>query len=281
MKQPASPVANPPVWMKESPFDWLPDLPVRDYILCLASDFDVDAQLEAIHGLLQRNREAEQAHTEEIRQAAEQARRLQGIWNERAVDEHIELLHASVYQDAAHSMAAVGMLAPLIETIFFQSFRGIGRKFFPVSMPACGHERWNETHAMQWDCHYVIAKGRTQKDLVRGIMQLAEAVGLKSRLPSDIEPMLSALFGYRNKMFHCGFEWPIEERIAFQNRINESGWPSAWFAKATSGKQPWVFYLTDSFIQHCLKDTVEVLTGIGEFVRDELLPRSDRQGGRV
>ena len=34
------------------------------------------------------------------------------------VDEHIEMLTQSFYENAARSMAAVGMLAPLIESLF-------------------------------------------------------------------------------------------------------------------------------------------------------------------
>lgn len=53
------------------------------------------------------------------------ARKSTGLRNDRAVDEWVDLLHASTYQSAANSMAAVGMLAPLIESLFYQAFQGI------------------------------------------------------------------------------------------------------------------------------------------------------------
>ena len=43
------------------------------------------------------------------------ARRTPG---EHAVNMWIEKVHQSIYQGAAHSMAAVGMIAPLVESVF-------------------------------------------------------------------------------------------------------------------------------------------------------------------
>lgn len=268
------PIPDPPEWLKGLADSGMPELPARDYVYGLVGDFDIDAQLGAIHGLLQRNRDAEQAHTKEIQKAEEHARTLTGIWNDYAVDEHISLLHASVYQDAAHSMAAVGMLAPFLETVFSQCFRGIGSRWPSGAAPAATHDRWQSSHAIQWDCHNVIEKGRVRTDLVKGILQLADAIGLRPRLPADIEHTLSALIGYRNKMFHCGFEWPMDERLAFERRIADDKWPTTWFAKATSGGKPWVFYMTHDFIEHCLTTADQVLTAFGEFARDELIGKT-------
>jgi hypothetical protein len=267
----SSPIPDPPVWMKGLVDCGMPELSARDYVYCLVGDFDIDAQLAAIKGLLQRNREAEQAHAAEIQKAEEHARKLTGMWNQLGVDETMSLMHASVYQDAAHSMAAVGMLAPFFEAVFGKCFRGIGRKWPKGVAPSAAHERWQSTHSIQWDCHNVIEKGRVRTDLVKGILQLADAIGLRPRLPADIEQTLSALIGYRNKMFHCGFEWPTDERLAFQRRITDEKWPTTWFATATSGGEPWVFYMTDEFIEHCLTTADHVLTAFGEVARNELI----------
>ena len=37
-------------------------------------------------------------------------------------------------------------------------------------------------------------------------------------LPDDLEPTLSALFAYRNAMFHSGFEWPRKELERFEKK---------------------------------------------------------------
>ena len=254
--------------MDGSTDDGLPEFPARFYAGWLYPDFDVDSQLEAIHDLLRRNREIEESQKQEIRRSDEYARELKGVWNDRAVEDHISLLHASVYQDAAHSMAAVGMLAPFLETIFTQCFLGIGEKW-PTN-PSSTHERWQAPRAFQWDCHKFVANGRASNNLVQGILQLADAIGLQTRFPTDIEKTLSALFTYRNKMFHCGFEWPKDERERFQKQIDDGHWPGSWFATSTIAGKPWIFYLTNEFIEHCLTTTEQVLAAFGAFARDEI-----------
>ena len=132
------------------------------------------------------------------------AKRTSGLRNQRAVDEWVDHLHASVYQKAAHSMAAVGMLAPLFESILCQSFSGIRRSFETNSIPFSSHPRWKLITKEQWDCHYVFTQsgGKKKKFLVKGVLQLADATGLTAHLPNDLRPTLHALFEYRNKMFH-------------------------------------------------------------------------------
>lgn len=261
-------------WFKAAGFSSAcPALDLRDHLYFLDLSLDVDYQLRAIHGLLYRNQQADKSLGKEIEEIEGHARKLEGILNERAVDEWVDRLHHSVYQDAAHSMAAVGMLAPLIESIFAQSYQSIGRKFFPASHPVTTHARWSAAHQIQWDCHLVINEGRTRPDLVSGIAQLADATGLSSRLPTDIKPTLAALFAYRNKMFHLGFEWPMDERLAFAARITEERWPAEWFSKATHGDEPWIFYMSAQFIDHVIETIYRVLDGLAAYVRDELLPR--------
>jgi hypothetical protein len=155
-------------------------------VYLVLGDINVEAQLSAISHLLQKQKDAEQLLAEQIREADEVARKTRGIVNEQAIEDYFTRVHNSVYQDAAHSMAAVGMLAPLIESIFCQSFDGLRRNFLePNKVPFSPHPRWHWSGAAQWDCHFVWgAKGLT-KDLVAGIMQLVEAVGLFPRLPAS------------------------------------------------------------------------------------------------
>ncbi len=68
-------------------------------------------------------------------------------------------------------------------------------------------------------------------------------------------------------MFHLGFEWPDTERNAFERRIAADGWPQDWFAQASSDGKPWVFYLSDTFVQHCLTMVDQIFAGLGAFVR--------------
>jgi hypothetical protein len=82
--------------------------------------------------------------------------------------------------------------------------------------------------------------------------------------------MLKALFAYRNKMFHWGFEWPPEERDAFAKYIATEKWPSDWFATATTDGKPWIFYLTDVFVDCCIERIGQVVNSFGAYVEAEL-----------
>lgn len=97
-------------------------------------------------------------------------------------------------------------------------------------------------------------------------MQLSEATGLSQFLPNDLENVMKVLFSYRNKMFHRGFEWPVDERLHFWDRIKKEKWPSTWLEAATTNGQPWVVYLSKAFIWHCIETIEKVIVSFGEFV---------------
>lgn len=78
---------------------------------------------------------------------------------------------------------------------------------------------------------------------------------------------ISALIAYRNGMFHNGLEWPIKEGEKFKRRIEEE-WPSDWFIIGTSGENPWLFYMSETFIQHVLSSIEQALRILGQFVAD-------------
>jgi hypothetical protein len=253
-------------------------LDLWDHLFLLDLNLDIQSQLIAIRELLSYHRQASEAFLREIKEIEEHAKKLSGTLNDRAVDEWLDRVRHSVYQDAAHSMSAVGMLAPFIESLFHECYQGIGRNFFPSTSPLVSHDRWDAAHAVQWDCHFVIEASREpRKDLVRGVRQLADATGLARLLPKDLDQTLAALFGYRNKMFHYGFEWPLPERHRFARRISDENWPRDWFQQATSGDEPWIYYLSQRFVDHCLTFIEQTLDGFSAFVRDELTPKI-RQG---
>jgi hypothetical protein len=245
-----------------------PQISNRDLAITFLSDIDYEAQLSAIRSILERNKEIDLKLSSEIKEIERDAQALVGISRDRAVDEWVDCLYSSVYQDAAHSMAAVGMLAPFIESLFYQGFQGIRQHFTQLDVhPTMNHERWKQAADDMWDCHYILKKGRKQKNLVQGILQLASAVGLIHFMPYDWEPTLKALFEYRNKMFHCGFEWPVKERINFETSLSKLGWPNNSFRKAVSGGEPWAFYITDTYIAHCLDTVDKIIDAFGAFAR--------------
>lgn len=245
------------------------ELSDRDAAFLVLPDLDYDSQLAAIHQLLRRHRAADQELKREITEIEAFAARTSGLRNQRAIDEWTDRLHHSVYQDAAHSMAAVGMLAPMIESVFYQTFLGIRQRFYDGKHAPTDQVRWQQPAEDQWDCHYYWSNGRRSKNLVSGIIQLSEALQLMSHLPANLEQMLEALFEYRNKMFHCGFEWPVDERQRFAKRIRDRKWPANWFAQATRGGLPWVFYMTDYFIQRCADTIDQVICGVGAYCKSK------------
>ncbi len=207
--------------------------------------FNHGAQLVAISDLLKRQERADQELSHRIKEADQVATQTRGD-NDRAVDAWVELAEMSCYQDAAHSMAAVGMIAPFIESFFGAYFRSIG-------------------------------KDLPQKNLVRNIVKHVNEASMEEYMPTDLEPTLSALFAYRNKMFHGGFEWSSEELNSFQRKLSENRWPPDWFSWATSGDEPWMCYMTSDFIDHCLHIAAGVIRGIEEHATRGLpdLPQSD------
>jgi hypothetical protein len=232
---------------------------------------DYDAELIAIRILLFRHRKADKGLRDEI----ESLEKHSEFHNERTITRWLDLLQSSTYQDAAHSMAALGMLAPLLESMFYDAFRQAREEFF-VKSPSVEHPRWERAARGQWDCHFFYDKtGKPTKDIVKGILQLSEAIGLTPYLPKDLKPMLEALFEYRNKMFHCGFVWPSGECGKFARRIIDAGWPSNWFETATIDGTPWIFYLTDAFVDHCLERVNQTIDGMGAFVVECLRVRRD------
>ena len=99
-----------------------------EYLHLPLEEFNHCAQLVAIRGLLYRQERADRELSDRINEADAVARQTRGRADDHAVDVWVELAEMSCYQDAAHSMAAVGMIAPLIESAFRAAFRSIGNE---------------------------------------------------------------------------------------------------------------------------------------------------------
>jgi len=122
---------KPPEWLKDYGEDagsWLPEFSDRTAAALVLRDLDYDSQLAAIHSALREHRKADKVLRDELAEIEEQAKRTSGIRNEYAVDAWVDRVHSSVYEGAARSMAAVGMLAPMMESVFYQAFQGIRKQ---------------------------------------------------------------------------------------------------------------------------------------------------------
>jgi hypothetical protein len=144
----------PDDFIEPSPDDLLSDFTDYDYALYCVLDGGVNyiAQISAARDLLHRQKQADESLQGEMTKITEFIKK---TGSTRAIDEYGEHFYAQVYQDAAHSMAAVGMLAPLMESMFDQSFAGIrllcetGRVAISSS-----HPRWGQQSRKKWDCHF-------------------------------------------------------------------------------------------------------------------------------
>ena len=241
----------------------------RDYLRFLKLDFDPNAQLLAIKGLLQRNQDADQDLAATIRRYEEHAKKIDRVWPSLAHDPCADIYCESVYQDAAHSMSAVGMLAPFLESAIYQCFLALGASFPQDVYGYPCHARWQHPSTKKWDCHHVLPTGaKAYRNVVDGTSELAAATGLDVKLPADFGKMFHALIAYRNAMFHNGLEWPSAEREKLRDLITAKNWPSDWFDVATSGDEPWIFYMSEQFVQRCLTAADELLDAFALMVSE-------------
>ena len=117
-------------------------MPTRDYACILLPTVDYDSQLLAIRSLLDQHKKNEKRCTEDIKKIDQEMLYLSGAQSQWACDDRSDMLHTSVYADAAHSMAAIGMLAPFIETIFCQAFSSAKTYYGDKTDYLPDHRRW-------------------------------------------------------------------------------------------------------------------------------------------
>lgn len=254
-------------------FDNTDQMLPRDYLYQLGVDLSIEAHLIAVRGLLAMTKEADEAIAAEIKGLVEHIKTLSDDDAHQHAEWHwIDCLHQSTFHAAAHSMAALGMLAPVLESVFHQYFRAICQKLVELNRPPTGHSRWEEVPDRRYDCHLFWVSNRFQKNLVEGVDQMAGLLGLTGYFPCDYKRVFEALFLYRNKMFHNGFEWPMKERVSFDRAIIAKRFPVDWLSKSTSGNDPIAFRMTDVLIDKSIRIIEGVLDGIGAYTRDKLVP---------
>ena len=196
-------------------------------------DMDYDVQLNTIRELLGILRQHLKEVESKISELESLAARTRGPANHHAVEEWVFHVHLSTYQEAAHSLVAVGMLSPFVEAIFTQYFES----------------RCN-----------ALPRG----NLVDSIVKKTDETGMTDYMPSDLERVLRALFEYRNKMLHFGLEWPEDELRRFRKRVESSNWDS-WFDYSTTNDEPTMFYMSSEFVSHCLNTVEKIIDGMAKF----------------
>lgn len=166
------------------------------------------------------------------------------------------------FQASAHSMAAVGMLAPFIESLFVAIFDGLKDRIDLLS----DHPRLKLKERDVWNPQVYQGSKGARCDLQQGIGQLSEATGLATFIPPETETALEALFRYRNNMFHNGFEWPDAKISGFADELTK--WPEGWFELARRDDKPWLCYITPQFCAHCVDLIDGIINGTGRYLKD-------------
>lgn len=251
-----------------------PEVSNRDTVLysLLGGALDLDAQLMAIKGVLRQNREAEAEVAEAIKALEAHIRNYasdDGEYQIHIENHWVDTLHGTVFQDAAHSMSAVGMLAPFTESLIVSIVRGLRTQWTKDGRTLENTVRGPSSASKFWDTRWVRSgEVWTNAGHVQGSRQLFEVIGLSPFLPGAFSAMHGALTAYRNRMFHNGFEWPMDERRKFAELIVTEGWPADWFKKSMSAGDPWIYYMSDEFIAFCLNMTDQALEGAGRYLKE-------------
>ena len=241
----------------------------RDYLLRLLDSIDWDAQLDAIRSILAMNRSESARISANIAALGERAASYSGPYQDHVVDEHVDAIWHSSYSDAAVSLSAIGMIVPMVESVFSQSFQSLGSMYAAKHMEPPDHRRWKRAgeHAERWNCQWYFGRGEPRHDIISGLPQICEATGLSSYLEPDIMDWLAAMLSYRNRMFHGGFEWSLGQRDQFDILIATKKWEN-YFQSARTNDKPWIFYLRDEVINDMPRRMELILDGFGRFAKD-------------
>jgi len=239
-----------------------------DYLFRLINTIDWDAQLEAIRSLFRQHRAWPDSVSANIARLKNEAETYRGPYHDHLVDEHVNAMFRSSYSDGVISLSAMGVIVPMIETVFSQSFQSLGAKYAVTGLTPPDHQRWRraEGHAEAWNCQWHFGRRDPRLDITAGIPQLSDAAGLAPFLPADALDWIVALLTFRNRMFHGGLEWSIGQRNQFEKLIEQRKW-DRYFVAALSNDRPWIFYLRDEMIDELPDRMNSLLDAFGRFAR--------------
>ena len=249
---------------------------------------DYNMQIAVINGVLHSNRQSESRISDEI---ATIENRLQQEYPKGSMTNYMETLDAiesleaerallltiNQLQMIAHSAAAVGLIAPLFESLLKSAFRifeeEIGDSPFRKDVDAC----WRSAERWDWDPGYYWKNGKRQKDLVEGTLQIARSIGFVKHLPPNLKTTLTAIFSHRNEMLHVGLEGD-DKQDQFKNWLARSG-RQKWFHETRKiddrGEINKRYYMSKEFTDHCLQTARSVVVGIGHYLQQLRLDKAN------
>jgi len=235
----------------------------EDASVALIKSIDLYSQRMAIYHLVNFIKSNQKTDQIEITKIENMCKNASGTRSNFLIDELVNSYHFSVYYDSTYSMAILGMIAPTIESLFYEIFVNIG-ELMGHKFRYINHDRLCCIRKqIIWDCHFVVTNGKAKINIVEGVRQLAEITGLNDFLPVDYYNIIDALVTYRNMMFHNGLEWQTESIGKFKRTLDSSKWPKDWFDCSRRNNAPWIYYMTTNMIQRCLQflNEIEIASG--------------------
>lgn len=255
-------------WLIENAGERIPELNDWDYACCVLGEIDYDSQLQAIKELIRYHKDRCEILIEGIREIESEIKNLHGNAADHASDILVDKMYMLNYQDAAHGMAAVGMLTSFIEAIYCNAFCEIKEILRKKNIQISDNDlRGGRAQKKYWDYRFYWEDGKNKKSLVEGILQLSKAIGLDEYMPCDICLKLNALVKYRNAIFHNGFEWSIAERTKFVKAISDNEWSENWFPCSRHDNEPWIYYIADDFVLDCISMVERIIEAIGAYAK--------------
>lgn len=233
----------------------------RDRAMNLLRHTLLDQQLDAIKAVL-RNHEAEREGTGYQFEVLDSDPRWDGEHDGGLEARRDAAFWRLTFQASAHSMSAVGMLAPFIESLFVAIFDGLKTR---AEIPP-DHLRQKLREKDRWNPQVYQGSNGARTDLLKGIAQLSKATGLAPHLPPQTGMTLEALIRYRNNMLHNGFEWPDGKVDGFAAEVSK--WPEGWFEVAESDGKPWLYYMSPGFCTQCVALTDGIIDGVGRYRKE-------------
>ena len=233
----------------------------REHAMQLLRHTLLDQQLDAIKRTIRTQEESREAERYQL-DVLDTDPRWDGNYDGGLESLRDERFWQMTFQASAHSMAAVGMLAPFIESLFVSVFDGLKDK---VELPP-DHPRLKLKKREVWNPQVYQGSKGARCDLLQGIGQLSDVTGLAPFLPPKTQTALEAIFRYRNNMFHNGFEWPDNKICSFSDASKK--WPDGWFDLARRDDKPWLFYMTPKFCAHCVALIDGIVVGTGKYLNE-------------
>jgi hypothetical protein len=60
----------------------------------------------------------------------------------------------------------------------------------------------------------------------------------------------------------------VRNQEKFSERILQEKWPTNWFEQSTKGGEPWIFYMSETFVDHCLVTINGTIDGAGRYSKE-------------